>query len=118
MTEQLSSERHMKLDLEYLTTDERSVLRFLKNWPEKYISSNEIARRADGKNRYRQEPRWPAQILPQLIAMNLVETDGSGKYRVRNEALKTVKLGGRKRFIAPRLRAILEKHGSKFELSA
>lgn len=106
----------MKTEVENLSAEERSVLDFLKHWPGKYVSAAEIARRAGGKNRYREDPRWVSLVLPQLVSENLIETDGSGKYRFR--MLRTVKIGGKKRFIAPHLGAILEQHDGKFDLSA
>lgn len=103
----------MSLNLDNLEADERLVFLYLQNWPGEYISATEITRRADGKNRCQQDPRWATTALAQLVAAKWLETDGHGKYRVaaRNEA---VKLGGKKRFVAPHLRAILERHGGKF----
>jgi hypothetical protein len=106
----------MKIEEQHLSADESSVLQFLKNWPGAFISAAEITRRADGKIRHRTEPRWTAPVLTQLVTVKLVETDGHGKYRLKtSDSGLTVKHGGRKRFIAPHLRDILEKHGRKFD---
>lgn len=113
---QIKCDAVMKSEIENLSADEQSVLLFLKNWPGVFISSTEIARRADGKNRYREDPRWSVHVLPQLMAANLVETDGHGKFRLKT--LQTVQVGGRKRFISPHLSAILAKHGRKFQLAS
>lgn len=99
-----------------LGTDEICVLRFLNNWPDTFVSSTEIARRADSKHRYREEPRWAVDALSKLLALELVATDSHGKYCVKRvKSQMTVKCGGKKRFIAPHLRAILEKDGRKLE---
>lgn len=99
-----------------LNVDEICILRFLNNWPDAYVSQTEIARRADGKARYRANPRWTAGALSQLRALNLVEADRHGRYRLITDRKKrlTVCLGGKQRFVSPYLRAILEKHGRKF----
>ena len=106
----------MKVEDHHLNADESCVLQFLKNWPDTFISAAEIARRADGKTRHRTEPRWAAPILGQLVTLKLAETDGHGKFRLVTGGM-TVKHGGKKRFVAPHLRAILEKHERKFDFS-
>jgi hypothetical protein len=102
----------MKLEIENLGADENCVLRFLSHWPETYVSGAEIARRADGKSRFVEDPRWANFALSQLVELNLVEFESSGKYCVNGQP--KAKCDGKRRFIAPHLRAILKKSGRQF----
>ena len=102
----------MKIENENLGADENCVLQFLNHWPDTYVSGTEIARRADGKSRFVEDPRWANLALAQLVELNLIESEPGGRYRVKGQS--NVKCGGKRRFIAPHLRAILEKGGRQF----
>jgi hypothetical protein len=102
----------MKMTIENLGADEKCVLQFLNHWPETYVSGTEIARQADGKSRFVEDPRWANLALAQLVEWNLVESETGGEYRVKGRA--DAKRIGRRRFIAPHLRAILKKSGRQF----
>ena len=106
---------------ETLTADQTLVLQYLNQQPEQFIPEAEIARQADGQERFWEDPRWANHALAQLKEMNLVETgDGTG-FRaktnpggnspgVTNPVVMVAK-PARKRFIAPHLQAILLNHG-------
>jgi hypothetical protein len=96
----------MNIKIENLGMDEKCILQFLKHWRYSFVSGTEIARRADGKARLVDDPRWAGLALFQLVELHLVEHDGHDKYRVKERP--TVKCAGKRRFIAPHLQDILK----------
>ena len=106
----------MNIETDNLGVDETSVLEFLKNWPDVFVAGMEIARRADGKARFLKDPHWAGHALSQLMELNVIESNGNGRYRLKCRS--TVMCGSQRRFIAPHLLEILEKSGRNFYLSA
>lgn len=102
-----------------LGVDENCVMQYLNSFPGEFISEREIARRADGKERFLANPYWAHNALSELIEMKLLETDGEGRYRqITGAASQLAKAAGPgAKFMDPKLRAILEKSGHKFDLS-
>lgn len=104
-----------------LGVEENCVMQYLNNFPGEFISEREIARRADGKHRFVEDPYWAHNALSELVEMKLIETDGAGRYRRVAQETKETKVvrsgdSGAK-FMDPKLRAILEQSGRKFDLS-
>jgi hypothetical protein len=96
-------------------SDANAVLQYLNNFPGQFISEMEISRRAEGRNRFADDARWSHGALQQLLELNMIETDGNGRYRLKTPALATHT--GPKKFIDPKLRSILEQSGHNFDLS-
>lgn len=94
-----------------MDSDEREVLDYLKSWPRHFVSAREVARRAGGKRRFRDEPQWAYPVLTRLLEGKLIETDGLGHYRIVGVTTASKK---RKRWISPHLRRILERSGQDF----
>jgi hypothetical protein len=92
-----------------LNTDESCILRYLKNWPDTFVSDREIARRADGKTRFSEEPTWANGALGQLVALGLIEWDRSNRFRIMSRS--SPKCNGKRRFVAPHLHETFEKAG-------
>jgi hypothetical protein len=93
-----------------MDADERAICMYLKSCPGQWLSGAEIARRADGKRRFRKDPMWAAPVIMRLVDQSWLESDSTGHYRLRA-------LGNRgkpKKWISPRYRRILEESG-KFE---
>lgn len=61
------------------------------------------------------DAHWAHVALSQLLEMNLVDTDGQGRYRIH--ATRPEMPASPKKFIDPRLRQILEHSSKKFDLS-
>lgn len=111
----------MNTTSEPLTADQTLVLQYLNQQPAQFIPEAEIARLADGQERFWEDPRWANHALAQLKEMNLVETgDGTGFRAKANPGgdqpdaaspVVTVAKPARKRFIAPHLQALLLNHG-------
>jgi hypothetical protein len=106
----------MEVEEVNLSTDEHCVYQYLKLWPDQFVHGIEICRRADRKSHFLENPHWAGTVLGQLVELGLIETDGNGRYRVKNHS--TVTFGGKSRFIAPHLMEILTKSGQKFDLRA
>ena len=95
-----------------MDTDEREICTYLKSWPGQWVSAREIARRAAGKRRFREDENWAAQPLARLIETGFVESDSTGHYRLKPPE----KAQKQKRWISPELKKILEKTGKDFEV--
>jgi hypothetical protein len=88
--------------------EKREILAFLKTWSGQFVSAKEICRRAGGKRRYRDNPRWALPILPPLVEEGLIEKDSTGHYRLKPEKREKSR---RPRWIAPQLARILKASG-------
>ena len=95
-----------------MDSDERQICDYLKSWPRHFVSAREVARRAGGKRRFRDEPQWAYNVLTRLLEQGTIETDGLGHYRIKFNELEVKK---RKRWVSPHLRRILERSGKDFD---
>ena len=94
-----------------MDSDERQILSYLKSWGKQFVAAREIARRAGGKRRFKDEPQWCFPIIAKLVEQALIETDGLGHYR----AVQTSADGKKKKqWVSPHLRRILERSGKDF----
>ncbi|HXF09305.1 MAG TPA: hypothetical protein VN625_00880 [Desulfuromonadaceae bacterium] len=71
--------------------DEREIFQYLKTWGGTYISAMEICRRAGGKNRFHDDPSWAKQTLVRMADRGILESDISGRYRIKPIAKKKEK---------------------------
>lgn len=93
-----------------MDADERDICIYLKSWLGQFVSGREIARRAGGKWRYRQEPEWAMPVLGRLVERGIIETDSTGHYRL----VKKEKKEKPKKWVSPQIRKILEQSGKEF----
>ena len=94
-----------------MDSDEREVSSYLKSWGRQFVAAREIARRASGKRRFRDEPQWAYPVLARMLEKGLVETDGLGHYRNVQSAADAKK---KMRWVSPHLRRILDRSGKDF----
>ena len=96
-----------------MDADEREICIYLKSMSGQFISGKEIARRAAGKRRFRQEPDWAAPILARLVERGILEGDAAGHYRLipREQRIRS------KRWASPQIKKILEQSGKDFEIA-
>jgi hypothetical protein len=94
-----------------MDSDERQVCDYLKSWPRHFVSAREVARRAGGKRRFRDDPQWAYPVLTRLLEQGHIETDGLGHYRFKQNDYQSRK---QQRWISPHLRRILERSGKDF----
>ena len=95
-----------------MDSDEREICNYLRSWPSQFVSAREVARRAGGKRRFREDPQWAYPVLTRLLEQNTVDTDGLGHYRLKLEARESRKK--KKKWVSPHLRRILERSGKDF----
>jgi len=93
-----------------MDADERDICIYLKSWLGQFVSGREIARRAGGKWRYRQDPEWAAPVLGRLVERGIIETDSTGHYRLIQKEKKEKP----KKWVSPQIRKILEQSGKDF----
>jgi len=93
-----------------MDADERDICNYLKSWPGQFVSAREIARRASGKFRFRQDPDWASIPIGRLVERNILESDSTGHYRLIREALKEKP----KKWVSPAIRTILKESGKDF----
>ena len=91
-----------------MTAEERDICNYLKSWPGQFVYGRDIARRAGGKWRYRDDPGWTAPVLTRLVERGLVDSDSTGRYRLRMKKEKA------KKWTSPKIKEILEKSSKDF----
>ena len=95
-----------------MDAEEKEICLYLKGFPGQFVSYGEIARRAAGKRRYREDPNWASVILTRMVEKGVIESDSTGHYR-----LKAVKKREKpRRWVSPQVRKILEQGGKTFEM--
>ena len=87
---------------------ERDICNYLKSWPGQFVYGRDIARRAGGKWRFREDPEWSVPVLARLVQQGLVESDSTGQFRLKGKKQKA------KRCTSPHIRHILEKSSKDF----
>src|SRR3954447_24197629 len=92
-----------------MDAEEKEICDFLKTWSGQFVSGREIARRAGGKWKFRQDEHWAVQILGRMVEKQMLEKDASGHFRIRpREKAK------KKHFVSPEMKKILEESGKDF----
>lgn len=62
--------------------DARLVLDYLRAFPGQFVSLVEICRKAGGRHRFFEDPRWAVPVLLELRDRGLVEMNQAGQYRI------------------------------------
>ena len=94
-----------------MDAEEQDVCNYLKQWTKQFISGREIARRAGGKRRSRQDPFWANPVLSRIVEKQLMETDRSGHFRMIQQEVTPRE----RKWISPALQKLLEESGKKFD---
>jgi len=92
-----------------MDADEKDVYNYMKSCSGQFVSGREVARRAGGKWRFRDDPNWAAPILLRFVEKAILDSDAAGYYRLLPRETKKPK-----KWISPQIRAILEKSGKNF----
>jgi hypothetical protein len=93
-----------------MDADERDICLYLKGFSGQFVSIREIARRAAGKRRFRNEPEWATPVLIRLVEKGVLESDSTGHYRLKPRPKREKQT----RWVSPEIRKILEKSGKDF----
>lgn len=91
-----------------MNADERDICSYLKSWPGQFVHGRDIARRAGGKRRFREDPEWAAPALVRLVEQGILESDSTGHYRFRVKKQKS------RKWVSPQIKQILEKSSKDF----
>jgi hypothetical protein len=91
-----------------MTADERDICNYLKSWPGQFVYGRDIARRAGGKRRFRDDPEWATLVLARLVEQHIIESDSTGHYRLPHKKQKP------KKWVAPQIKEILDKSSKDF----
>jgi hypothetical protein len=67
-----------------VNADETEILEFLKSFPDRFVASTEVAKRAGNRNRYALDKNWALPILRRMEIEGLVEVNEVGEYRSRS----------------------------------
>ena len=88
----------------------KEVCNYLKACGGQFVSTREIARRACGKWRFRDDPNWTMPILLRLVEKGCLESAATGYYRLK----RTDKQKKPKKWVSPQIKAILKQSGKDF----
>jgi hypothetical protein len=94
-----------------MDSEEHEIFYFLKTWGEEFVSAKEIARRASGKRKFYQNPEWAKPLLMRMAERGVLESDTSGRYRIK----PVPKKNKNKRWVSPDIAKILEENGVRVE---
>jgi hypothetical protein len=92
--------------------DEKQIKLYLKSLPGQFVSGREIARRAAGKSRFRDEPEWAVSVLREMVQKGKLEKDAAGYYRLTPVKEKSLQ----KKWISPQMKRILMESGKDFHV--
>jgi hypothetical protein len=92
-----------------MDADEKEVCNYLKSYQGQFVSPRELARRAGGKWRFKEDPNWATPVLLRLAEQGILECDPSGYYRLRRREKEKPK-----KWVSPQIKAILEQSGKDF----
>jgi hypothetical protein len=94
-----------------MDSEERDIYHFLKLRKDEFMAAREIGRRAGSKQTYRDNPEWAKPVLLRMVERGILDSDGSGHYRLRapkqNDRMQ--------RWVSPEIANALRKSGKKFE---
>jgi hypothetical protein len=91
--------------------DERDIFQYLKTRGTDFVNGMEIARRAGNKRRFYQDPDWAKEVLVRMDERGILESDPTGRYRIKPVSRKDKD----KRWVAPDIAKILQESGVETE---
>ncbi|HEY9171090.1 MAG TPA: hypothetical protein VI136_02285 [Verrucomicrobiae bacterium] len=94
-----------------MEAEKREILDYLKAALGQFVSVKEICRRAGGKHRHADDPRWAVPVLRRLVEEGLIERDAAGHYRLKPPETSRRKS---RRWVSPQVAKILRASGKSF----
>jgi hypothetical protein len=94
-----------------MDTDEREIFQFLKTWGVEFTGAMEICRRAGSKRKFHEDPNWAKPVLVRMEERGILESDLSGRYRIK---LVPRKKKGNK-WVAPDIAKLLKESGVEMD---
>jgi hypothetical protein len=89
-----------------MDADEREIFEFLKTRSSDFTNAMEICRRAGNKKKFHDDPNWAKPVLQRMEERNILESDQSGRFRI-----KPVSRKHKKQWVAPDIAKILAESG-------
>mgnify|MGYP001598456491 FL=1 len=96
-----------------MDSDQRDILNFLQTWGVEFVSAKEICRRAGTKKRFHKDAGWAKPILLIMVEQGILETDQTGRYRIKPQP-KKLRAG---RWVSPDISKILKGNGVPIEIN-
>jgi hypothetical protein len=90
-----------------MNSDEREIFHYLQTWGVEFISAKEVSRRAGSKKRYHEDPDWAKPLLIALAERGVLESDATGRFRIKPERKK----GHNQRWVSPDIEKLLKENG-------
>jgi len=97
---------HFVWQIQDMDADEREIFEFLKTRSNDFTSAMEICRRAGNKKKFHDDPNWAKPPLQRMEERSILESDQSGRYRIKPVSRKHAK-----QWVAPDIAKILEEGG-------
>jgi hypothetical protein len=94
-----------------MTESEREIYMFLKTWGTDYVAQMEIARRAGGKRKFHEDANWAKPILSGMEERGILESDLSGRFRIKPVSRKSKS----NKWVSPDIAQILKESGVEVE---
>ena len=94
-----------------MSSDEREIFNYLQTWGGEFINAKEVSRRAGTKKRYHEDPDWAKPIMLGMAERGVLESDLSGRFRIKLEPRKHRK----QRWVSPDIEKILKENGVQVE---
>ena len=69
-----------------LNAEALEIIAYLKTAPNKFVSMQEISRRAGGRRRFEESPNWAKNQMTPLVEAGVLEVNARGHYRVKPTA--------------------------------
>lgn len=67
-----------------MNADETEIYDFLKQFPNLFVSANEVSKRVGHKRRYLHDRTWARPFLRRMELDGLLESNPSGEYRLKH----------------------------------
>jgi hypothetical protein len=94
-----------------MDTDEREIFQFLKSWGADFINATEICRRAGGRKKFHEDQGWAKPILLRMSERGILESDTSGRFRIKPVPRKAKHT----QWVSPDIAKILKESGVEAE---
>lgn len=92
-----------------MDADEREIFHYLKASGSQFVAAKEICRRAGSRKRYGDDPDWAKIVLLRMEERGILESDVSGRYRIKAARKKK----GEHQWVSPEISKILSEGGVK-----
>lgn len=90
-----------------MDAEEKEIFEYLKTFGDQFVAAREICRRAGGRKKYDKSPHWAIALLRMMVDKEILESDSSAHYRIRQE----IKRKKEKHWLAPHIKKMLEEKG-------